>query len=90
MDLKESGEIGAAMTCPLTGELMRDPVIDADGNSFERANILVWLKDRGRSPITNRVMTKDELRPNTILRETIERKREEARRQKALEDASHG
>ena len=74
--LREIEERTDNLHCPLSGELMSDPVTDADGNTFERGNILVWLEDRGCSPITNRVMTKDELRSNAILKETIIKKHE--------------
>ena len=37
---------------PLTLEVMNDPVICADGHSYERANIERWLLDRDTSPRT--------------------------------------
>lgn len=39
--------------CSITHQLMNDPVICSDGNSYERAAILRWLDDTPRSPLTN-------------------------------------
>ena len=32
--------------CPITGELMEDPVTTADGHAYERAAIAQWLRVR--------------------------------------------
>ena len=39
----------ADLRCPISLEVMRDPVIAADGHSYERASIEQWLRTR-RSP----------------------------------------
>ena len=31
-----------AFECPITHEIMHDPVIDKDGNSYERVAIEAW------------------------------------------------
>ncbi len=38
--------------CPLTMDLMADPVVAADGQSYERAAIERWLADNATSPAT--------------------------------------
>ena len=50
-------------------EVMQDPVVLADGHSYERAAIQQWL-DAGRStsPMTNLRLTHRELTPNYSLR----------------------
>jgi Mg-chelatase subunit ChlD len=58
--------------CPITGVLMSDPVIDKDGNTFERAAIEEWLAKHGTSPITRNPMTRTDLTPNRVLRSAIE------------------
>ena len=52
---------------------MRDPVIDNEGNSYEREKIEEWLK-RGNmtSPLARTVLTVDMLKPNCGLRNAIE------------------
>jgi hypothetical protein len=39
--------------CPITQDVMKDPVILADGHSYERKAIIDWLKRSNRSPLTN-------------------------------------
>lgn len=60
--------------CPITHEIMRDPVVAADGHSYERAAISQWLS-RGctpgtlhRSPCTNLPLQHARLTPNHSLR----------------------
>jgi hypothetical protein len=58
--------------CPITQELMRDPVVDRDGNSYERSAIMVWLERNQLSPITRNPMNAGDLVPNRSLRSSIE------------------
>ena len=51
---------------------MVDPVIDKEGNSFERREIETWLAAHGTSPITRTPMTIRDLTPNRALRDMIE------------------
>ncbi len=39
--------------CPITQDVMQDPVMLIDGHSYERKHILDWLKRSNRSPLTN-------------------------------------
>ena len=39
-------------TCPMTGEVMTDPVLDAAGNVYERANIEQWVQENKTAPLT--------------------------------------
>jgi Mg-chelatase subunit ChlD len=58
--------------CPITGDLLVDPVIDIEGNTYERRAIESWLVKNGTSPITRMPMTIADLRPNRSLRSAIE------------------
>eukprot|EP00291_Cryptomonas_curvata_P000408 CAMPEP_0172194276 /NCGR_PEP_ID=MMETSP1050-20130122/25480_1 /TAXON_ID=233186 /ORGANISM="Cryptomonas curvata, Strain CCAP979/52" /LENGTH=86 /DNA_ID=CAMNT_0012870045 /DNA_START=239 /DNA_END=495 /DNA_ORIENTATION=+ len=51
---------------------MTDPVIDPEGNSFEREAIERWLRTHNTSPITRSRLTPDRLAANRALREAIE------------------
>lgn len=42
----------SSFMCPLTGGMMRDPVVAADGVTYERAAINEWLQRRDVSPVT--------------------------------------
>ena len=58
--------------CPITGEIMKDPVIGKDGYTYEKEAILEWLKNHRESPMTREAMAESDLVPNRILREQIE------------------
>ena len=55
------------MRCPITQELMEDPVIARDDFSYDRQAIAEWFDDRDTSPMTNKRIAKD-LVPNRALR----------------------
>lgn len=58
--------------CPLTLQIMREPVVDKEGNSFEKSAIQDWLEKHGSSPITRTPMTAKDLIPNRALQEAIQ------------------
>lgn len=37
----------ASFYCPISSELMVDPVIDHEGNTYERSQIEQWIRLRG-------------------------------------------
>jgi hypothetical protein len=47
--------------CPITREVMRDPVTTADGHSYERAAITQWLRLRRTSPVTGLLLANTSL-----------------------------
>jgi hypothetical protein len=57
---------------PITLEIIAEPVIAADGHTYERSSISRWLQRKGTSPKTGEVMEHAELRPNTMVREAIQ------------------
>ncbi|XP_073986233.1 WD repeat, SAM and U-box domain-containing protein 1-like isoform X2 [Rhodnius prolixus] len=58
--------------CPITHQLMRDPVIATDGYSYERSAIEAWfLNGHSTSPMTNNCLTTTNLEPNIELRQAI-------------------
>lgn len=63
--------IPATFICPITQEIMRDPVICSDGHSYEREAILRWLSQHNTSPMTN-VVINGNIVPNHSLRNTIQ------------------
>lgn len=66
--------------CPITCDLMVDPTIAPDGNSYEREAIENWIRANGMSPLTRIPVTLSDLRPNNALYELIqeEKKRTDA------------
>jgi len=61
-----------AFLCPITREPMEDPVICADGHTYERYAIEMWLRTHSRSPKTNQPLSSRQLIPNHAMRNTIE------------------
>jgi sacsin len=58
--------------CPITSELMADPVVDPEGNSYERRAIEEWLSEHSAtSPVTRAPLTARQLVPNRALKDTI-------------------
>ena len=63
--------------CPITGELMKEPVVDALGNTYDKAAIETWLKDHDTSPMTNKKLPDKKLIPNNQLMSLIHQHRED-------------
>ncbi|XP_046846057.1 WD repeat, SAM and U-box domain-containing protein 1-like [Xenia sp. Carnegie-2017] len=60
--------------CPITREVMIDPVIAADGHSYERKAIESWmLSGKLTSPMTNKPIKHSNLISNTTLKSVISR-----------------
>ncbi|KAK2971411.1 hypothetical protein RJ640_025361 [Escallonia rubra] len=58
--------------CPISKELMRDPVIVATGQTYDRPFIQNWLKSGKRiCPRTQQVLSHTILTPNHLIREMI-------------------
>jgi U-box domain len=62
----------ASFYCPITGDLMSDPVVDSEGNTYERIAIESWIDGHKTSPITRNVITLQDLRPNRSLKNIID------------------
>lgn len=60
-----------AFLCPITFELMRDPVIALDGLTYERVAIEQWLATHDTSPLTGAVLASKMLIPNVFARSQI-------------------
>ncbi len=69
-DSKE--EIPEGFICPISHVVMQDPYIDSDGNSYEKHEIMDWLKINPVSPITRNPLDASKLVPNRILKSLIE------------------
>ncbi|KAM8788541.1 WD repeat, SAM and U-box domain-containing protein 1 [Rhynchonycteris naso] len=69
-----SSEIPDEFICPITRELMQDPVIASDGYSYEKEAIENWISKKKRtSPMTNLVLPSLVLTPNRTLKMAINR-----------------
>eukprot|EP00850_Spirogloea_muscicola_P002888 SM000011S19066 [mRNA] locus=s11:620713:624599:- [translate_table: standard] len=63
--------ISACFVCPITKEVMKEPVVTADGHTYERDAIARWLSERDMSPMTNCKLLHKALTPNHALQSMI-------------------
>ena len=57
--------------CPITFDLVYDPVIDPDGHTFTGGAIQTWIAANHDSPVTRRALTVEELYPNHAVHELL-------------------
>ena len=73
LEAGEAAEVPEDFICPITAEIMTDPVSTADGFSYERAAITEWLRTKDTSPTTGATLESKKLIPNHSLRSIIRR-----------------
>ncbi|XP_055817267.1 U-box domain-containing protein 33 isoform X2 [Solanum dulcamara] len=73
MDSEEHCDIPSYFICPIFQEIMQDPVVAADGFTYEAEALRGWL-DSGHdtSPMTNLTLSHKNLVPNHALRSAIQ------------------
>ena len=69
---KDSDGIPYILTCPLTLELMKDPVICSDGNTYEKEAIRTHLTKKSTSPLNRQVMDRNVMIPNQSVKSFID------------------
>lgn len=62
--------------CPITGELMNDPVTEPDGHTYERKAIMKWLSKNKTSPMSRSPLYEKDLFTNIPFKKTIDSMRE--------------
>lgn len=70
-------EVPEGFECPITSNLMVDPVITSDGHTYERYAIERWLSTNDTSPLTGALLLSNNMVPNIALRKMIQAFREE-------------
>jgi len=64
-------DIPSEYICPITQEIMVDPVTDNEGISYEKESIKEWLSRKRTSPISRQPLNIGDLRPNIALKNLI-------------------
>jgi hypothetical protein len=64
-------EVPERLVCPITFELMKDPVIASDGHTYERCAIEQWFERAQTSPVTNEPVPDVCLLPNHMAKSMI-------------------
>jgi len=57
--------------CPISKEIMRDPVIARDGQSYEREKIIAWFLRKNISPVTGQILDSTDVISNINLKKLI-------------------
>lgn len=65
-------KIRGEFLCPITYELLREPVVLADGHTYEKISIEKWLKSHKTSPLTLEILPYNTLTPNINLKKLIQ------------------
>ncbi|KAG1689002.1 hypothetical protein DVH05_002885 [Phytophthora capsici] len=81
---EDAGEpvVPEQLICPITGCPMLDPVVAADGHSYEREAIMQWFTTSDISPMTGMHMPTTQVFPNFTLRQLSEEVQAAATRRK--------
>ena len=85
-EMPEATTAPDALCCPISMEIMRDPVMAADGHTYERADIESWFANNRTSPKTGAVLPHCSLIPNHAVKAMISDFHDEARRRQAALD----
>ncbi|CAF0921336.1 unnamed protein product [Rotaria sordida] len=59
------------LTCSLTRAIVNDPVVAADGFTYERTAIENWLQSNDRSPMTNEKLAHKNLSSNLVVKRIL-------------------
>ena len=66
-------DVPSSFLCPITHELMNDPVCASDGYTYERKAIEEWLTKKQTSPIMNVSIKGTQLYSNKVLKMLIDK-----------------
>mmetsp|Transcript_17736 Transcript_17736/g.42543 ORF Transcript_17736/g.42543 Transcript_17736/m.42543 type:complete len:271 (-) Transcript_17736:338-1150(-) len=62
----------ADLYCPLSREILSDPVLTPYGHTFSRASILERIRSTGRCPVTGKLLSESQLSPNLLARTLVD------------------
>ncbi|KAH8064830.1 hypothetical protein JL722_1717 [Aureococcus anophagefferens] len=69
---RDEKDVAEELLCPISCEVMTDPVSADDGHTYERACIEAWFaKGKRTSPATNELLESLKLRPNHVVRRMV-------------------
>ena len=70
-EVSEAAEVPDDYICPITAEIMTDPVSTADGFTYEREAITEWLRTKDTSPKTGVKLESKVLISNHLVRSLL-------------------
>lgn len=60
-----------ATACVALQELLKEPVIAADGHTYEKHAFLDWLEQHATSPVTGQALSSTAMTPNLAIMEVV-------------------
>ena len=60
------------LLCPISHEMLEDPVSTSDGHTYERKAIEAWLQNHSTSPITGLPLPDKSLKPNFAIKMVVQ------------------
>jgi len=71
---KQRSTLKDVLQCPISQQFMADPVIAADGHTYERSSIESWFRSKGKpvSPITHTDLANDKVIQNWAVRKILQ------------------
>lgn len=65
-------KISELYLCPISHEIMTDPVIASDGNTYQRKSITEWFRrGKRKSPVTGEIIQSNLINDNFLVKEII-------------------
>jgi hypothetical protein len=80
LDASTDDETPGAFLCPITYDIMSNPVVCSDGHTYERLAIEKWLEKKQTSPMTSEELTSKTLTPNFAMKSMIEMYKQKKKR----------
>merc|ERR1712187_103463 len=65
-------ELMESLSCPIKLNIMTDPVVMADGYTYERSSIVQWMQTRATSPLTNQPLLNNNMARNWAIWKLLE------------------
>ena len=80
----DDDDVPRAFLCPITLSVMREPVVCADGHTYERRALAHWLRSHDTSPMTGKHIDTLRMTPNYTLKSMIDEHIQNVRRNRGL------
>jgi len=59
------------LICPISGFIMKNPVITGSGHTYDKDSIIQWFQNKNTDPLTNQIVNTKLLIPNYNLKSSI-------------------
>lgn len=71
VDVNNLSLVPAAFLCPISMEIMTQPVVTPSGGSFQRSALLDWIRQHHTDPVSGAPLRSDQVFPNLAMRDMI-------------------